>query len=214
MATTTIYASSDTYVRQSSPGSNYNGDDYFVVGKTGTGTQLDRALLALSLSSLTGKIINSARLYLRQVYSDYAGSGITPFTVRRILESWTPSSVTWSNQPDSSGLAIVSASLSGNATGWRNFDITDLIKDTIENDRTFAGLKIMADESLGNTRKNFSSKEAGYTPYLVVDYSEGGFRARSGGVWKQAKGVYVRSGGTWKQGRVFARSGGVWKPGK
>jgi len=214
MATTTIYASSDTYIRQSSPSSNYNGDDYFIVGKTGTGTQLDRALLALSLSSLAGKIINSARLYMRQVYSEYADSGTTPFTVYRINESWTPSSVTWNNQPSIVTTAAEAHSLTGNSSGWRNFDITDLIKDIIDNDRPYAGLELRADESLGDTRKNFSSKEAGYTPYLTVDYSEGGFRARSGGEWKQAKGVYVRSGGEWKQGRVFARSGGVWKPGK
>ena len=74
MSAATIQASADTYIRQSSPGSNYNDGDYFVLGKTGTGTQLDRALLALSLSSLVGKIINSATLYLRQVYSDYADS--------------------------------------------------------------------------------------------------------------------------------------------
>lgn len=212
MSTATIQASADTYIRQSSPGSNYNDDDYFVLGKTGTGTQLDRALLALSLSSLVGKIINSATLYLRQVYSNYADSGTTPFTVYCISTSWTASSVTWNTQPSVSSTAASAQSLSGNSSGWRSFDITELIQDIIYNGRAYTGLELRANESLGDTRKNFSSREAGYTPYLVVDYNEGGFWARYNGAWHRSQ-TYARYNGVWRQGQVYTRSGGVWKPG-
>jgi hypothetical protein len=213
MASATINALYDTYIRKSSPGTNYEGDDYMVLGKVGTGNQIDRILLDIPLSAVSGKIITSATLYLYQVYSSYAYTNTISFGIHRIYEDWSPGSVTWGSMPGYSSTAREAASLSGNSSGWRNFDIAGLIQDIIHNDRSYEGLMIrQLDEDVGNTRKNFSTAEVGKRPYLVVGYIDGGIWAKNGGIWKRGQ-IYAKNGGVWKQGILYAKNGGVWKQG-
>ncbi len=163
MASATINALYDTYIRKSSPGTNYEGDDYMVLGKVGTGNQIDRILLDIPLG-LCRERSSRATLYLYQVYSSYAYTNTISFGIHRIYEDWSPGSVTWA-----ACQAIAprrEAASSGNSSGWRNFDIAGLIQDIIHNDRSYEGLMIrQLDEDVGNTRKLLNSRSR-QTPLL------------------------------------------------
>lgn len=172
----TIQVIEDTYIRQNSASTNYDGETYLVLGKTGSGSQVDRLLMRYDFSPVRGKIINSATLYIYQVYSSYAYSAELPFTAHCISSPFQASTVTWNTQPSFTSDGMVSLSLSGNATGQRTFDITALVRDIIANNRTCYGILLkQANESTSSLRKQFYSKEYGggsRAAYIVIDYSD------------------------------------------
>lgn len=173
---TTIYATDDTYIRQNYASTNYDGETYLVLGKTGSGSQVDRILLGFTFASVAGQVINSATLYIYQVYSSYAYSAEQVFTAHCISSAFQASTVTWRTQPSFTDDGMVTLSLSGNANGLRSFDITTLIRDIIANSRTCYGILLkQANESTASRRKQFNSKEYGSgsrTPYIVINHSD------------------------------------------
>ena len=173
---TTIYATDDTYIRQNSASTNFDGQSYLVLGKTGSGSQVDRILLGFTFASVAGQVINSATLYIYQVYSSYAYSAEQVFTAHCVSSAFQASTVTWRTQPSFTSNGMVTLSLSGNATGQRTFDITALVRDIIANNRTCYGILLkQANESTSSRRKQFNSKEYGggsRAAYIVIDYSD------------------------------------------
>ena len=176
MSATTIYVNGDTFIRQNASSTNYNGETYMVLGKTGTSSQVDRLLMGFDLSGLYGKIVDYAALYIYQIYSEYAYTAALPFTAYCINSSWSASSVKWSNQPSVSGTGAVNLSLSGNATGQRSFNITGLVYDIAANYRTCYGIELrQSNESTGNLRKHFYTEEYGSgsrQAYIYVEYHD------------------------------------------
>ena len=173
---TTIQVIEDTFIRQNSASTNYDGETYLVLGKTGSSSQVDRLLMRYDFSPVRGKIINSATLYIYQVYSSYAYSAEQVFTAHCISSAFQASTVTWRTQPSFTDDGMVTLSLSGNATGQRTFDITALVRDIIANNRTCYGILLkQANESTSSLRKQFCSKEYGggsRAAYIVIDYSD------------------------------------------
>jgi hypothetical protein len=173
---TTIQVIEDTFIRQSSASTNYDGETYLVLGKTGSGSQVDRLLMRYDFSPVRGDIINSATLYIYQVYSSYAYSATQVFTAHCISSAFQASTVTWKTQPSFTSNGMVTLSLSGNATGQRTFDITALVRDIIANNRTCYGILLkQANESTSSLRKQFNSKEYGggsRAAYIVIDHSD------------------------------------------
>lgn len=172
---TTVNVSGDTFIRQNAASTNYNGESYLCLGKTGSASQVDRILLGFDLSSVSGKIISSAILYIYQDYSSYAYSATLPFTAHRITSAFSAATATWNTQPSYDATNGATAlSISGNADGQRTFDITTLIKDIIENSRTSYGILLkQTDESTANLRKQFfSTEQAGRQAYVVITYSD------------------------------------------
>lgn len=209
MSTTTIYTNQDTYVRQDEASTNKNGQTYMALGKTGTSTsspQVDRILMGFDLSSLNGKIIDSATMYLYQDYSTYATSTTLPFTAYCITDSWSAGSVTWSNQPGYSSTAAVSLSLSGNSDGQRSFNITSLIQDIIHNSRTYYGILLkQTNESSNDLRKQFFAEEyssGSRQAYLSITYHDMNLWGYNSGAFRRAKEVYVYNSGTWRTSKT------------
>jgi hypothetical protein len=199
---TTIYATGDTYIRQNAANTNFDGQSYLVLGKTGSGSQVDRILLGFTFASVAGQVINSATLYIYQVYSSYAYSAEQVFTAHCISSAFSASTAKWNNQPSYTNNGMVTLSLSGNANGLRSFDITTLIRDIIANNRTCYGILLkQANESTSSRRKQFSSKEYGSgsrTPYIVINHSDpteasitGYIAIANGGVNKKIKSMMI-----------------------
>jgi hypothetical protein len=199
---TTIYATGDTYIRQNAASTNFDGESYLVLGKTGSGSQVDRILLGFTFASVAGQVINSATLYNYQEYSSYAYSAEQVFTAHCISSAFQASTVTWRTQPSFTDDGMVTLSLSGNANGLRSFDITTLIRDIIANNRTCYGILLkQANESTASRRKQFSSKEYGggsRTPYIVINHSDpteasitGYIAIANGGVNKKIKSMMI-----------------------
>ena len=217
MSTTTIYTNQDTYVRQSSSSTNYNGSTYMVLGKTGASSQVDRVLMGFDLSGVSGKIIDAAVLYIYQDYSSYATSTTLPFRAHRISTSWSASSVTWSSQPSYSDTAAVSLSLSGNADGQRSFDISGLIQDIIHNDRTYYGILLkQTNESTSDLRKQFYTEEyssGSRQAYLYITYHDMNLWACDSSAFQLAEEVYVYQGGAWRTSATGSAvyQNGAWR---
>lgn len=173
---TTIQVIEDTFIRQNSASTNFDGETYLVLGKTGSSSQVDRLLMRYDFSPVRGKIINSATLYIYQVYSSYAYSAEQVFTAHCISSAFQASTVTWNTQPSFTSDGMVTLSLSGNATGQRTFDITALVRDIIANNRTCYGILLkQANESTSSLRKQFYSKEyssGSRAAYIAIDYSD------------------------------------------
>lgn len=209
----TIYTNKDVYARNSAATTNKNGDEYLCVGRT-DGSQTERTFLGFDLSSLTGKIIDTCTLNLYQVKSDYAEPDNLAFYVERITSSWGETTLTWNAQPSVSTTARETENLSGNADGWRSFNITGLIQDIIHNNRSFYGFRLMStNEGIAGNEKRFRSREYNSTldPYLSVTYHDMNLWVYNGG-WKRAKEVHVYNGG-WRQAKpgssVYAN--GAWR---
>lgn len=95
----TIAGSTDTYVSQANPGTNYAGQTALSVGDN-TGTDVARTFLHFNFNSdnlIAGKTILSATLKLQNFDSNScAGSQIN---VNRVTETWAANSLNWNNQP-------------------------------------------------------------------------------------------------------------------
>ncbi len=124
MKTVTAYA--DSWVSRENKTTNYGSDSYDWVR---AGAEVSRSLIAFPLLS-TGSggdtcAVSSAVLKL------YAGSSTsTDGTVRllqafRAADSWTESTVTWNNQPGTTGTAATTSS----ANGWRSWDVTTQVQE-------------------------------------------------------------------------------------
>jgi hypothetical protein len=173
MQTATIKATGDTNIRSTDQYSTeFYTNNFMPIGRM-SGSQLDRILLAFDFSPVSNTIIDSAALYLYQDYSENAYSNTLAFYARCITGAWSESTVTYANQPAVSTIAQAELTLTGNANGPRSFDITELVKDIVENDRVCHGIMLMqANESLSERRKQFFTKERGesYRPYILVSY--------------------------------------------
>ncbi|MDD5018581.1 MAG: DNRLRE domain-containing protein [Eubacteriales bacterium] len=214
MSTTTIFVGGDTFIRQSASTTNYNGETYMALGKTGTSSQVDRILMGFDLSGLSGKIIDAAVLNMYQDYSTYAYSAELPFTAHCISSSWSAGSVNWSNQPSYTANGAVNLFLSGNADGWREFNVSALIQDIIHNARTYYGILLkQTNESTGNLRKQFFTEEYGSESrqaYLYVTYHDMNLWGYAGGAFQLADEVYVYQSGAW---RTSATGSAVYQSG-
>lgn len=170
---TTIYVNGDTNIRSTETGKNFGSESYLPLGRM-DGEQIDRILFGFNFTPFSGKIIDSAILYLYQDCSGYCFSDRLDFYAKCISSAWSEDSVKYSNQPLISESAQILLSLTGNTNGQRNFDITDLVKNIVENNRDCYGIMLtQANESLTGKRKQFYSKEydnGSRKPYIIISY--------------------------------------------
>ena len=161
-------------------GSAVQNAAYCIPGAFGSGVNVNRALLDFDLSLIpTNVVIVSAKLNLYATgpigtLSGHTGSNNACY-LERVTQNWYENVVTWDNQPPSSSQNQVTLNQSSNSTqNYLNTDVTNLVKDMLNNPATSFGFKLrLISESVSNGLL-FKSKENGninYVPNLVITYT-------------------------------------------
>ncbi|GAB4526967.1 MAG: hypothetical protein Kow0063_01770 [Anaerolineae bacterium] len=174
MATTIFYPSADAPVREGAPNSTapnqlYLGagyDDGYLYGSSGR----VRFYLHFNLSSLPADcIITEATLRLYQVGGrDYPGVSRT-VSLYRVTGNWSEASVTWNNRPGYAE-AVGDIHTTYDFLGWRDVDVTDLVRAWVAGSQTNYGVVAIGPESIEGVFRVFASRESTHAPELHVSY--------------------------------------------
>jgi large repetitive protein len=114
--TQTASASDDSWIDQSSPGSNFGADSILKV-RSQSGNANFRMLTRFTLPAVpAGCTLTLARLRL---YAASATSGRT-LQALRVNAAWAQNTVTWTNQPATTGAAVTTTS----GAGYREWTVT------------------------------------------------------------------------------------------
>ena len=166
-ASTTIYATQDTYVRSTMPGMNYAGDILY----SGSGLNL---LAQFDISSIpAGATINSAtlKLYVADITGDIPPA--KDFRATEINAPWSDAAVTWASNPPSGTTGPVIA-ISG--TGDYAWDVTSMVTGWHSGTPNH-GIKVVPETS-GTPDYSIVvhslESDAAKAPRLIIDYSEQG----------------------------------------
>jgi hypothetical protein len=121
-ALATLNPEADTYVNNTTSGSNYGSSTPLRISGSG---HVQTAYLKFDLLSLAGKTVSSAKLRL-WVYNGASGT----YSVNSVADtSWTESGTTYVNRP-SVGSAITSVTSPANDI-WIEFDVTAQVKASL-----------------------------------------------------------------------------------
>jgi hypothetical protein len=160
--TATATADADSWVAQNTPTATNGASPSLAVRSKASGNQ--RALVRFALPPVpAGCTVAAATLRL------HAASATNGRTLRAIplAAPWTEGTVSWSNQPTTTGTAATTAS----GTGWRQWTVTTQVKAMYTGaNRGF--LIRDASEGTGNAAQSFGSRESGgaTAPQLVVTF--------------------------------------------
>jgi hypothetical protein len=167
-APVTVFAEADSWLDQNSDTNNFGSDSILKVQSKGPGDNF-RALIRFALpdSIPQGCAVQSATLRL------YIASG----TNGRILQaipvagSWTENSVTWSNQPQTTG----SAATTGSGNGYREWNVATQIQLIYSAGANHGFLIRDANEGASGSEQQFHSREKGENPpMLVISFAPAG----------------------------------------
>lgn len=162
----TFNAVKDSYVKSSTPGSNYGAEDSITVGSVTLPSAAEfRALAAFDLSTLPADaVILTATLELYQTNTYFSGIIIH---AQALTSAWTENGVTWSNQP---GATTTDEAAEGERSGnWRRWNITSITRKWQAGTLTNHGVRLVY-VSGANFAQTFSSREGANSPRLVVEY--------------------------------------------
>lgn len=152
----TLNPAADTYVRHSSPTTNYASSSPLNVDG---GTNVERSFLKFDLSNLAGKTITSAKL---RFY--VTNQSVDTQSIKSVSDtSWSETLMTANNQPARG--ATVATINATTANAWKEVDITSATASK-------AGelLSLAIDQS-GSDGMDFTSKEGTNKPQLVITTS-------------------------------------------
>jgi len=165
--TTTLTATADAWVDQSSPSNNKGTDSVLKVRSKGPAGNF-RALVrfALPASVPAGCAVESATLRL---YFDSANPGRT-LQALRLTGSWTENGVTWANQPATAG----TAASTGSGTGYREWNVASQVQAMYVAGASQGFLIRDATENQ-DAEESFHSREKGQNlPQLVIRFGPAG----------------------------------------
>ncbi|MFI1018695.1 DNRLRE domain-containing protein [Streptomyces sp. NPDC020965] len=177
--TSTLAASTDTWVATNFPDSQVSSDEL----KSGTydgGTTKARAYVKFDVSAFKGKRINDTNLGLWSYYSSTCQTTGSGTQVRRITGDWNSSTITWGAQPATTDVGAITNTA---AKGWNSscpagpvdFDI-DAIVQAWTDGQPNHGLQIRGTsetDSLTWRRfrsANYVSGDHAQEPHLTVTY--------------------------------------------
>ena len=173
----------DTYVM--TPFNNdYSGDTELKVGTYDSGAHIARSFLHLPLDTtpVYGKIIDSATLFLRNVWSWSCST--RDVSIYRVTSSWTGSGSgglrTWSSQPSYDPTPIDTETFahgySGCGEDWGLFNVAAWAQNWASGAVANHGLMVGTNESNNYYWKKFASKQDsrgfGVWPHVDITYSE------------------------------------------
>ncbi len=167
----------DTFVYEYYPNSNYDAATTLYSGKDGRLARV-RSLLHFDVSSLTGKTIDYAQLWL---YNTYSPSCIAHFTEAwRVTSAWNGSTVTWNTQPTIGEKIDEWQHAHGGPAGsscanpaWTTGRVTEAVMRWVSGSWTNHGLEVRAqDETITDGFRRYDSTNTANDPYLRIRYWE------------------------------------------
>lgn len=174
----------DAYLRSLAPSTNYGvHPDYMAAAQTNGGSFVAvRGIVGFDLSSIpTGSIILSAELSLYGQVSPANGghttlSGSNSATLRRVIDTWTESSVTWNNQPAVSSVNQVNlAATTSPVQDYLNIDVQAMVQDMVDDPLNSHGFLLQLDVEQAYRRMIFASSDHADStlhPKLVITYGD------------------------------------------
>lgn len=159
----TVVATVDSWTNQASTGTN-NGNDATLNVQSRTG-QARRTFVTFTLPTIpSGCSVTSATLRL---FAKTAATGRT-IEVYRAAASWTESTITWANQPATTGTAVTGVS----GTGWRTWTVTAHVQSMYSGTNTGFVVKDQAETGTQTRLQTYSSAEdSSNDPELIVNWS-------------------------------------------
>jgi hypothetical protein len=137
----------------------------------------NRALIQFDLTAIpTGTSISQASL--RVYYQVCAVLGTTTtLTAYRVDESWEELTATWNSQP-AYAEAYGSAAFTSCASGWRSFDVTNLVQGWVNDDYPNYGVLLRSVEGSNNRWAGLCTREGTgelgcydyLRPHLTITY--------------------------------------------
>ena len=167
---TSIYVGKDSYVDQALPNNNYGSlTSMYAYSYTSANKRSD---IEFDISSLSGKTINSATLY---VYIKYVPSPARTIRFSRLTATFTENTVTWNNQPATSETNYVTHA-TPEGQGWMTMTVTNQFKDAFNAGTTY-GVRIRdnTEDSSTIASSTFATKEyssGSLKAYVVVNWDE------------------------------------------
>jgi len=175
--TTSVNASSDTFVMSAYPTTNYSsssskwdaGQGQYVL-KTGyydstTGTNY--AFLNHSSTNFKDMNVTSATFNAYVTHSYYATTA-NGLWLDYVTSSWTPSNVTWNTKPSSINIGKVDVM----REQWAKFDVTNIVKEWANGTKSNYGFKLHTNgNGQGYWKKVVSTTNSSLKPYLSVTYT-------------------------------------------
>ena len=174
-----LLPASDTYIRASTPSTNYNGSTGLVTGTSNGGGNKARSLVTFNTNALLGRHILQATMH---AFNFQSGTCTTtssnPLTVHQITSGWDPATVTWSSgAPTWSNTVSASSTRSyQGTTGCRgayiDLDLTSVVASWAGGAGNY-GVMLRAYSEVDNAgfRKYYSKDHVGGQPSLEVSYS-------------------------------------------
>lgn len=168
-----IPVGSDTFTASGRPTTNFSTDSFIRVGFNSGVNNAQRGFLFFPLSSIpSNAFVQNATL--RMFVAGFAPTNDAPFaTLARFLStSWDPTILTWNNFNPQWGAEIGVGDLPA-ASGWREANFTDPVRQWVSGARANNGFMLQGDESpaAGRERIFFAiNAQNGLHPRLVVTY--------------------------------------------
>jgi hypothetical protein len=165
----------DTYISSNEPNRNFCNTNWLRVGysQSSPGYGAVRMFMYFDLSSIpSDAAINWARFRIYMHSATPSGDSDMRLESRHLAAAWNQCQVTWSSHQPQWG-PVFGSSWINSTPGWKEGDVTELVKDWVYGTHPNYGAMVMGDETMRERQRMFySSREAGYHPRLIVDYTE------------------------------------------
>lgn len=172
---TPIQTDIDVYVNGGYADQNLDGAHLFVGYDTSIKRNMRTYIKFNNLpSELTGKTINNATLslYMNTPHSSESDTQ----AIYKVIKVWDEKTITWNFQPESVPTDSSRTALSGEANGWKDWDITSLVQTWVDNPTSNEGLMIKSanEETVTTeTERRFDSSDTypDHSPQLKIIYT-------------------------------------------
>ena len=163
----------DSYVKSYYPNTNFYTSSTMLIPVGYGGEGFSRTYIKIpSVSSLSGKLVSSAYFYGME---EGNGSPYANVEIRRVLNDWSPYSVTWNTQPSYSSSVECTTAFNGSESSFKRWNVTSLVSKWASGEYENHGFVFKASTestSVRNYGDIYGSRTgaANLRPYLAVNY--------------------------------------------
>lgn len=162
--TSTVTASADSWIDQSSPANNAGADSVLKVTSKAS-NQNTRAVVQFSMPSQpSGCSVISATLRLNN-QAPFAGRTLQAL---QISAAWTENGVTWTNQPITTGSPATTTTTS--TAGWMQWTVTTQVQSIYTGTNYGFQISDQTEGFAGGAEQQLKSKEGSNPPELIVTF--------------------------------------------
>jgi hypothetical protein len=175
LAQVVLHPVADAYIASERPDQNFGTSGLFLgYNLTGDHFGAQRILLRFNVEGAlpAGAVINDARLRLYLNYASPLNDAPMPNRLQRVDEAWGEQTVTWNSEPRW-GPTYVTTTV-GSASGWYEWEITDLVRQWVGGSVDNHGVEIIGDETIQQRERAFYARETStaFAPQLLIDFTD------------------------------------------